>query len=545
MSKKTEKPKSQPAAERGLSLNVLKEMALNITISRTEALRKLLDPRRDIFAECGHPETIGNADYTSFFERGDVARRVVSLFPEESWSESPAVVENETENDTPFETEWKVLEDKFRVWSYLQRADILSGVGRFGVLLLGFDDGGDLQKPVSGTENKLLFIRPFEENLVNISKLENNQEDPRFGLPTIYSIQFVDVATQTGQEQTARQISVHWTRIIHIADNRTNSDVYGTPRMKWVFNRLLDLRKVAGGSGEMFWKGGFPGLALEPLNKEDGITVDTSSIATELDRYMNGLQRYIALDGMSAKSLAPQVADPEHHIEAQLKLIATAMGVPWRIFIGSEQGQLASGQDSVSWNKRINRRRQEYVTPFIIRPFIERLMEFGALPVSEDYEVKWPDLNTPSDEEKATVAKLKTEALSKYVQSGVEILVPPFQYLTMVLGMTDEEANGIIDETHERFEEMQDLELEAQRTGVEGQKAALDAPQAPDDQDRGVANRLHRHGKLIKKGNPFEVRKRGNKFVVIQTIDGKVMGTHDTRKEALAQFKALEINFKD
>ena len=526
-------------------MNTIKEMAQNLTISRTEALRRLLDPRRDIFAECGHPETILTSDYNDFFERGDIARRVVNLYPEESWSESPSVVEDETPDDTPFETEWKVLEDKFRIWSYLQRVDILSGIGRFGVLLLGFGDGKDLRDPVEGSKNELIFIRPFEEHLVNVSKLENNEKNPRFGLPNIYNIQFVDVATQQADEQTAKQIQVHWTRIIHVADNRTNSDVYGTPRMKWVYNRLLDLRKVAGGSGEMFWKGGFPGLSIEPLKSDETVKIDKPGTVTELDRYMNGLQRYMVLDGLTAKSLAPQVADPEHHIEAQLRLIATAMGVPWRIFIGSEQGQLASGQDSVSWNKRINRRREEYVTPFIIRPFVERLMEFGALPKSEDYEVKWPDLNTPSDEEKATVAKLKTESLSKYVQSGVDALIPPFQYLTMILGMTDEEANGIVIEIGDRLEEMRELELEAQRTGVEGQKAALEEPQTDDDQGGGVANRLHRHGKLIKKGNPFEVRKRGSKFVVIKTTDGKVMGTHDTRAKALAQFRALEINVKD
>ena len=81
-------------------------------------------------------------------------------------------------------------------------------------------------------------------------------------------------------------------------------------------------------------------------------------------------------------------------------------------------------------------------------------MEFGALPAVDDYEVKWPDLNTPSDDEKAAVAEKKTNALSKYVSTRMDALIPPFHYLTMVLGFSDDEANGIIDEAGDRLDEL-------------------------------------------------------------------------------------------
>jgi len=262
------------------------------------------------------------------------------------------------------------------------------------------------------------------------------------------------VGTQTGETQTARSLAVHYSRVIHIADNRQNSDVYGMPRMKPVFNRLLDLRKIAGGSGEMFWKGGFPGISLEAANPDEDVTFDPEATKEEMDKYMNGLQRYISLVGMTAKSLAPQVADPSNHVDIQLKLIATTLGIPWRVFIGSEQAQLASGQDMKAWNRRINRRRTEYLTPFIIRPFIDRLMEMGALPAVEEYDVKWPDLNTPSDEEKATVGEKQTNALSKYVSTGMDALMPPFHFLTLIMGYSDEEANGILEEAGDRIEEL-------------------------------------------------------------------------------------------
>lgn len=451
----------------------------NALTTRTAWLRKLLDPRRDVMAECGHPEIIEVKDYAFSFERGDIANRVVTLFPEESWSTSPAIIENEEEVETEFETKWKEMEDNFRIWSYLQRADILSGIGRFGVLLLGFGDGLDLREEVTGTDNELIYLRPFEENLVDIAEVETDVKNPRFGLPKIYNIRFVDTTTAHGAHETAQAVAVHWTRIIHLADNRQNSDVYGTPRMKPVFNRLLDLRKIAGGSGEMFWKGGFPGIALEANDPDNEVVLDKDATREQMDSYMNGLNRYIALVGMTAKSLAPQVADPSDHVEVQMKLIAATLGVPWRIFIGSEAAQLASSQDMISWNSRINRRREEYISPFIIRPLINRLMDFGPLPLVEEYDIKWEDLNSPTDDEKASVAEKRTNALAKYVQGGIDAVVPPFHYLTIILGMDDEEANAILLEAGDRLVELTpdfDLEQQEKRAKIAADNAPASRP---------------------------------------------------------------------
>jgi hypothetical protein len=243
----------------------------------------------------------------------------------------------------------------------------------------------------------------------------------------------------------------------------------------------------------MFWKGGFPGIALEANDPDNEVVLDKEATRDQMDAYMNGLNRYIALVGMNAKSLAPQVADPSEHVEVQMKLIAATMGVPWRIFIGSEAAQLASSQDMVSWNKRINRRREEYISPFIIRPFINRLMDFGPLPLVPEYDIKWSDLNSPSDEEKATVAEKQTNALSKYVQGGIDAVVPPFHYLTIVLGMSDEEANAILVEAGDRLEELTpdfDLEQQEKRAKIAAENAPakrpVGRPRNPDNPPRAT-----------------------------------------------------------
>jgi hypothetical protein len=116
------------------------------------------------------------------------------------------------------------------------------------------------------------------------------------------------------------------------------------------------------------------------------------------------------------------------------------------VLIGSEAAQLASDQDARSWNRRLSRRRTDYIDPFILRPLVDRLIAAGILPVPKDpYRIEWPDLNTPGNLDKSTIAANRTNALAKYVQGGVDTIIPPFHYLTLILGMTDEEAKAIID----------------------------------------------------------------------------------------------------
>lgn len=41
---------------------------------------------------------------------------------------------------------------------------------------------------------------------------------------------------------------------------------------------------------------------------------------------------------------------------------------------------------------------------------------------------------------------------------------------------------------------------------------------------------------------PYEIQKRGNKFVVVKKDDGQVMGSHDSDNEAKAQIAAIHIS---
>ncbi len=503
-------------------LRSLTQMVVNATtLSRTQMAAKLMDPRRNMDDECGYPSTseINAQLCKDMYNREAIAARVVQVLPQESWRVQPTIIEEEdADNKTPFELAWKDATNNLRgnswfddpesnpIWDVLLRADELSGIGHYGILLLGLDDSKKLEEPVDGInekgeavgldeltanlapvkqdeegaegqtrakatteekpkapkmERELLFLRAFDETAASVLTYEEDQTNPRFMQPTMYMVNMGGIVPGVLGQQPGQGLKVHWTRVIHIADNLGSSEIIGVPRMRPVYNRLHDLRKLYGGSAEMYYKGAFPGLSIETHPALGGeVTIDKADMKVQLEAYMNSLQRYLALSGVHANSLAPQVVNPKAQIEVQLTAICVQIGTPVRVFLGSERGELASSQDAKAWNGRLKHRQTVYITPRIIVPFIDRLITVRVLPVPPNgYSAVWPDLDSLTDDEQATIAVKRTESLAKYVQGGVENLIAPVDFLTRIIGLTQAEAEAIMVPVEELLAQKVDDEL--------------------------------------------------------------------------------------
>lgn len=456
-------PGGGPLTHRSSSiLSTLKEKmfaaAEQMIVSRQSLWNRMIDPRRDYDKECGYPLEILPDQYKQYYDRHGVGHRVVEVYPKECWVKRPDLYETEDSDETEFEKAWNALQERMNLWYYLARADVVSGIGRFGVVLLGLSDGKELDQPVGGAMRPvgnarpgskapstpkldLLFLRVFDESVVAIQSRETDTKSPRYGQPNTYTIMFEEAIRAKG---VLKSRIVHWTRVIHIADNCLESEVYGTPRMKVVFNRLIDIVKVLGGGGEMFWRGAFPGYAFEALPGVQDSDIDKDSLKEELENYSNGMQRWLSVVGLSVKPLTPQVADPSPTLGAILQDICITIEVPKRVFMGSEQGELASSQDAQRWNERLHGRCEGHVTPKVIRPLVDRLIQVGVLPQPLEYTVKWPDRNTSTNSEKADVALKKTQALAAYVNGDVDQLIPPPEYMTQILEMDQSVVDTIV-----------------------------------------------------------------------------------------------------
>lgn len=426
----------------------------NLLLDRAALVNRLKQQNEiDLDEECGYPKVLTSRDYLEMIEREGIAKRYACLYPEECWSVDPDIFETWGEEDTSAEKKLNKLFRKTKAFHYLHRVDEVSGYASYGLLYMAFNDGRMPDQPVRGIQEgppvrgrppaaagepvDLMFLRVFDQTRCKIIEKEKNPKSPRHGEPTMYEIDFADPTGVEDGVTTTDKMKVHWSRVIHVADNRVSSELFGEPRLKPVFNRLKDLKKLLGGSAEMFYKGAFPGIALEtPDGLADDVDLKIDDIKAEMREYYMKLKRFIALRNLKVKSLAPNVAPPQEHILGQFQALAVAAGCPLQILMGMQEGRLQSNQDSRNWNKKLRMRQRQYLTPMLLQPFIDRLVLLGVI---DDIEwiIDWPDLNAPTQEDRADIAVKLCNALFKYTASSAgKFVIGPKALLTMILGLS-------------------------------------------------------------------------------------------------------------
>jgi DNA topoisomerase-1 len=307
----------------------------------------------------------------------------------------------------------------------------------------------------AGKPTKLIFLRAFDESMVQVVRWEWNIKSPRFGLPVMYQVTLNDPRDQqSGIGLPLATVFVHWSRVIHITDSHeqpTSSDNFSPPAMQSVFNRLLDIQKVLGAAAEGYWKSCFTGLSFETHPQLGGeVEVDEAALRDVYENYINGLQRVMMTKGMSINQLAPSVVDPRSQFDTHVDAICINKGIPKRIFLGSERGELASSQDDEAWNDRLRNYQLTFITPKVIVPFVDRLIQVGVLPQPQDgFTVIWPDVESLGEQAKATVAATKTQALVQFISGGGENGMTLLDFYTRWMGMSEEEAQQVIDSATE------------------------------------------------------------------------------------------------
>ncbi len=377
--------------------------------------------KRDTYEVLGYPKTLTFDNFRDKYIRQDIASRIVDAPAKASWALSPIVRENDDPEDiTKFESDWSEIVKSLKVFHYMERVDRLAGLGRYAVMLIGFGGSGDLKNAVSTTDSGN-FLSTFSEKTACVQNLVDDLNDPRFGLPKTYTVDLSTELTDSGRTRAVQALNtkiVHWTRMIHVAEDLLEDEIFGRPRLERVYNLLDDLVKIAGGSAETFWQAADRGLHID-LDKDMPFDPDDeAALGDEIEEYYNKLRRWIRTRGATVKALASETSDPRGHFNVNISLIAGATGIPQRILLGSERGQLASGQDERAWAERIRERQQSFAEPMILRPFIDRLIEFELLtePKGGDYEVVWPDLTTLGETGKSEIA----ERIAKSVKAVAE-----------------------------------------------------------------------------------------------------------------------------
>lgn len=427
---------------------------------------------RDLLKAFGYARNLRVEHLEALYQRGDIAHRIIKAFPKETWRDRPVIRDEAGDNseDSEFVKAWEVFEREHKVFSYFERADRLAGIGRYAVLLCGFRDGQNLDQPLTAGKRELLFLQPYGERNAEISKWVTSEKEERFGLPLLYTLQ--QSQEQLGQAAATKSLSAHYSRVVHIVEDPDENDSLGTPRLLAPYNRLKDLEKVAGSSAETFWLNARPGLGLF-ADKEANISdEEIERMETQAEEFQHQLRRIMVGQGITPTQLAAAIADPKPNAEMLLQLIAGTVGIPMRILVGSERGELASSQDENSWSARIDERREQHATPNIIQPFVELMIATGNLPKPQgEWTTEWPERPTPPKEE-AEIGEIKARAVAAYANSpDARFVVAPEEFRPMIGLEPDSE--------HLDFEELEELE-EEEEIGEPGTGGPAEIPPKPE-----------------------------------------------------------------
>lgn len=329
----------------------------------------MMGGKRDLYNIFGYNRIIDYSSLRDRFQRQDIVKRIVEMPVQAIWDFPP-------ELDADFNTARVIdamqdFDDRLDIYQAFSRADKLLSFGRFSVIVLGLPGPLDQQVPMGLSAKDLVYIQPYGERDISMAKFDTDQYSPNFGMPLHY---MVNVKTQ---EDSVVPVRVHHSRVIHVVDSPLEHNLIGIPRLEFVYNLLDDILKVAGGSAELFWILANRGMQVNVDKDMDMTTEDQDDLQAELDEYSNDLRRYIRTRGVEVKPLGSSVADPTGTFRVLIGLLASATGIPQRILMGSEAGQLASEQDRANWAETVDKRRTNFALPSILKPFSRRMTEFG------------------------------------------------------------------------------------------------------------------------------------------------------------------------
>lgn len=400
--------------------------------------------RRDYNQEFGYPSEVTPQDLWTIYSRGGIASRVIRAFPQATWEEPPVIRDEAGDSTEPklsdgsknssYSAFAKSVGDfliKTQALRYLERADRLASIGRYGILLMGFRDGMSLSTEMAAGKAELIYLQAYGDMSLQIVDYYRDTSDPKFGRPKAYRVSPGKGMVAEGTPVQS-DFTVHASRVLHLAEFLETGEVIGQPRLEPIYNYLLDLQKTVGASAETFWRNSNPGLALSADADAKMEQAEIDSLKEQAQEFEDGMRRILAMRGMTATSLGAgnAVADPANNINALLDLISGATGIPKRILTGSERGELASSQDADTWASRIDERQNNYAGPSILMPFVQKMIDTGNVVRPQGrFWVDWPESNALSPKDQAEVGRIRAESLRSYASvPNAELIVPPQEF---------------------------------------------------------------------------------------------------------------------
>jgi|GEM_PF-6156616 len=369
--------------------------------------------RYDVFGWEADPD---EDEYLGLYLRNPYARAVVDRPATATWRHAPDVVDDaESDEATEFETTVEKLQRSHDVDSYAERADRLAGIGEYGLLFIDFDDTEELEDlegaydPEDATLDSIRGFRVYAQAQIDDIDYGDFGDD-RWGRPKYYHVDLTEDIDDDADEDGYAKI--HHSRVVAVPSTQLLDDEdKARPRLEPVLNPLYDIEKTLGAVAEAAYSSANSDIWLNQ-NPDQVDPTDNDNLRDEFMRFYHQGQPFLRTVGSDVEQLSGEVQDPSGLIDTELSAIAAQTGIPKRILSGDAAGELsASQEDTRRWYARIRERQQQYAAPLLFRPLIDMLREYGILPepAGGTYEIGWPELYEPTEQEIAERQQARSE----------------------------------------------------------------------------------------------------------------------------------------
>lgn len=412
-------------------------------ISNTFAPGTGIDTKRaQIWDQFGYPQSLTFNDYLKAYERTGAGFGAVHRLLEKCWSLRPRI-KIDVANDKlgPWE---KQLEDLLEPhWPRLRDFDRRNMVGRYAGLILRVADGKTLDQPLQRAAELTEVIPVYGEGQLKVEDWVSDKDDPNYGQPAMFAYRVVidgqhQAADQQGRPDDWRK--VHPTRVLILAEGSAGHLLDGVPLLQPGYNKLVDLDKIEGGTGEGIFKNSArhtivefqaeasPAKAIRAglnITKNGDQPVSQPTLADAVEEQVKALNTShdaaMMLQGAKAYPLSTAVVSPLDAWTVSANSFACSVQIPFTILFGQQTGRLASDQDKQDMNERCDARRTTLLTP-MLRDLVNRLILMGLIP-EQKFVIEWPDLGAPTEDRRLTNMKTMADAAKVIVDTG---LPPPF-----------------------------------------------------------------------------------------------------------------------
>jgi uncharacterized protein len=381
-----------------------------------------LDAKRPTsWQQYGYSDTLSFDNFYRAYSRGGAAFGAVHRLLDKCWEERPRIKSPATDDETPWEKKLADLLKRLNAWQKLRDFDRRNMVGHYAGLIYRVADGKRLSEPME-LAPKLVDIIPLFEDQLRVTRWHSDETDAEnFGKPAMWQYRRRSLSNQGDRQGKPDEwADVHPSRVQILAEGASGGDFLdGVPLLRAGFNSLVDLEKVRGGSGEAFLKNAARNLTINfsadaspqvittnPDGTPSGKSV-RQVIGEQVDSMNRSIDSAMVLQGAEAKALQTTQADPEPAWRVAANDFAASVQIPATILFGQQTGRLASDQDQQDWLARCTSRQQNDLTP-MLEEFIRRGQEAGWIDAGE-FEIEWPDLGAPSDDDKVALAAKMAE----------------------------------------------------------------------------------------------------------------------------------------